>query len=223
LHLQLGDAIDGVGAIERLDLRADGDAVGLFARERRRPLLFGGALLLPLANRLAHRFARRLELLRELGVELLDVRLQFRPRQPHLGQRRRRGIRIGHRDEPLGAVQQRRRPLAIVGTHPRRRLGRRRTRRVLDQAETGAGAPGGDLVPRTLRNRGQPLSGAHPLERGHRRIGVLGFQGDRRDLVGVLQTRERAEPRCTVLRMTADRSERTGVLQQIDRGGANRR
>jgi hypothetical protein len=216
LHLQLGDPVGGVAAGQRLDLLADDDAVRLLARQRVGAVLFGRALLLPLGDRFTHRFARGFELLRQHVVEHLDVGLELRPRQPRLGQRRRGGVGIRQGDESLGAVQQRQRALAILGAHLRRRFGRDRPRRVLQQANARARPARRNLVARPLRDGAEHVGVVDPLEGGHRRIGMFRFRRDAGDLVGLGQPPKRPQPRRAVLRVAADRAERLLVLEQVD-------
>ena len=106
-HCTLSSAIRSSASAsgQLLDLGDDGDTVGLLAGNGGRALLFGGALLLTLGNRFAHRLARRVEPLHQRRVDL-DVGLQFGPREPHVGQRRRRLLRIGRRHQRFRAMQQ---------------------------------------------------------------------------------------------------------------------
>ena len=104
LDLQFRNTIDRLGTRQGLDLLADDDAVGLLAGERVRALLFRGALALPLCNRLAHRFAGGFELLRQLGVDLVNIRLELGPRQARLGERCRSRIRSDSATSPAACA-----------------------------------------------------------------------------------------------------------------------
>ena len=141
-------------------------------------LLFGGTLLPTHVNRFAHGLAGRVEPLHERRVDL-DVGLQLGPRQPHVGQRRRRLVRIGRRHQRFGAMQQTDRTLAIVGAHRRRRFVMRRLRGLFELTKLHARPARRHLVAAALRDRRQRLGAVDAIERRHRDIGVLGLDARR--------------------------------------------
>ena len=122
LHLQLGEPIHGVGAVQPFDRLADGDTFGLLALALDASFLFRRAFGRAHGRRFAHGFDRSLEPLRQ-GVIHVGVGLQLGPRDAHPAERRIGLGRIRHRNQRLGLRYQRGAALTILGAHGR---GRRR-------------------------------------------------------------------------------------------------
>ena len=198
---------------------ADGHAVRLLARKRAGAFLFHGALLLALRDGLPHRLAGGLELLAERGLDL-DVGLELGPLQANRCEIGGRFGRVRERDERFDPMQQIQGAPAIVSAHPH--LGRcRQLRRFLHEPQTRASPASRHLVAGALGHLRQRLAGAHAFQRGNRRVGVLGLEGDVENLFGIGDAGRGREPRRAVPRLAADRAEHPLIVHEIDDRGAH--
>ena len=192
-HLQLGDPILGIGAVQLLDLprtrAADRPAR---ARPLRPPICFGGALALPLRDRLAHGLDRRLEALRRA-----PRRRRCRPAaRPTRAARRPSAASASAGSASATSASASRsnwaaRALTILGGHPRRPAPRRRRPAPLRSGAAATRARRArHLVARALGDGGHsPSVSTDALQRRDGHVGVLGLERDREQFLGVVQAR----------------------------------
>ena len=201
-------------AAERLDLRHDGQPVGLFAGHRPGALALGVTLSLAFGNGLPHGVAGRLEPLTERGVEL-HVRLQLRPRQPGRRQLGRCRVRIGGHQ--------------AFDTRNQRRSRARRSSADSSIDGSGAGRDASSSCRRRVRARrdatlfrarcaiAASASGSDDtFERRDRGVSLLRLQRNVHDLLRICEAGQCAQAGRAVGRVTADRPQRFRICHQID-------
>jgi hypothetical protein len=205
---------------EALHLVADGNAIGLLARDRALALEVGLALALALGNRLTHCLGGGFERVGQRRVDL-DVGLELGPCEPDFGKACRRLTWIGHSDQRLGL------PPQVIGTLP---IGRRHGRsvrsgllRLLCGAQPHSRAARRHLVAPALGHGLQRLGRGEPFERSDGDIGVLRLGRNRGDLIDVAQALQRTKAGTAVRCVPADRSQQLRVLQRFDRGCTHRK
>jgi len=206
-------------AAQLLDLLNDRQTLRLFLRDRPGPLLLGRPFLLTLGDRFSRGLARALELLGQPGLDV-HVGAEFRPLETDFRQRAGRFLGIGNRDHRFRAMQQQPATLKILVAHAHCRLGLY-LRRLFDLPQLRLRAPARHLVAGALRHTGQRLGGVEALERSHRAVRVLGFQGDVQEFTLVGHARQRAETRLGVGGVAADGPEGLRLVDEVDHRGTD--